>query len=252
MMHCKIMNAIPHPFKSGAAATGADATSTGLASTDARLVKGHEARERLMAAALRLFADKGYGRTSTREVCQQAGVNVAAIHYYFGDKAALYREVFLAPVRTVLGRAMAGVGPQTGFKDAMLCTYQAFLEPQRTADESMMQVLRLHFRERIDPTGLVAAELAALVRPHFEAVVAAILRDLSLPAPDDEVHGLAMAVLALGADAAMSCEWNRTLAPGLFEGGDGVDRTIARLTRFAVALLDTERARRSAVAEAAQ
>lgn len=40
------------------------------------------------------FADRGFGPTSVREICEAAGVNVAAINYYFRSKEQLYREVF--------------------------------------------------------------------------------------------------------------------------------------------------------------
>ncbi|HEY6773948.1 MAG TPA: TetR family transcriptional regulator, partial [Oxalicibacterium sp.] len=59
---------------------------------------GAEARNRLLHAALHLFAEKGFSKTSTRDIAQKAGVNLAAIKYYFGDKAGLYRAVYTEPV----------------------------------------------------------------------------------------------------------------------------------------------------------
>ena len=59
---------------------------------------GVEARARLLRAALRLFAHKGFAKTSTREIAQAAGANIAAIQYYFGDKAGLYSATFSEPM----------------------------------------------------------------------------------------------------------------------------------------------------------
>ena len=47
---------------------------------------GVEARNRLLDAALALFAEKGFAKTSTREIAAAAQVNIASISYYFGDK----------------------------------------------------------------------------------------------------------------------------------------------------------------------
>ena len=52
-------------------------------------VGAQPARERLMLAALKLFAQQGYAKTSVRAIAAEANANVAAISYYFGDKAAL-------------------------------------------------------------------------------------------------------------------------------------------------------------------
>lgn len=49
-----------------------------------------ESRERLLSAAGELFAERGYDRTTVREVGLQAGVDPALIARYFGSKAALY------------------------------------------------------------------------------------------------------------------------------------------------------------------
>ena len=60
-----------------------------------RASRGEEerARERLLLAALRLFAEQGYAKTSIRQIGMAANVNVASVSYYFGNKAGLYRAV---------------------------------------------------------------------------------------------------------------------------------------------------------------
>ena len=47
---------------------------------------------RLLEAAERVFAEKGYKAASVREICKQAGLNIAGVNYYFGDKERLYIE----------------------------------------------------------------------------------------------------------------------------------------------------------------
>jgi AcrR family transcriptional regulator len=60
------------------------------------------ARARLLQAGLRLFAEKGFDATTTREIASESGLNVSLISYYFGGKEGLYRkaiEDYAASVR---------------------------------------------------------------------------------------------------------------------------------------------------------
>lgn len=57
------------------------------------------ARERLLAAALTVFAKCGYDDASTREITEAAGTNVASVNYYFGSKQELYTELVRARAR---------------------------------------------------------------------------------------------------------------------------------------------------------
>ena len=50
---------------------------------------GAKARQQLLHAGLKLFAEKGFAKTSTREIALAAHANVASISYYFGDKEGL-------------------------------------------------------------------------------------------------------------------------------------------------------------------
>lgn len=50
---------------------------------------GPDQRERLLDAATACFARNGIAATSLRAIADEAGVNPALLHYYFGDKAQL-------------------------------------------------------------------------------------------------------------------------------------------------------------------
>jgi AcrR family transcriptional regulator len=50
-------------------------------------------RERILRQAQRLFARKGYGATSLRELASAAGVRLFTLQHHFGSKQALYAEM---------------------------------------------------------------------------------------------------------------------------------------------------------------
>ena len=52
-----------------------------------------DTRARLLDAATRLFAERGFHNVSVRDICAEAGANVAAVNYHFDGKLGLYREV---------------------------------------------------------------------------------------------------------------------------------------------------------------
>jgi TetR/AcrR family transcriptional regulator len=53
-----------------------------------------QTRERILDAAHRVFLQKGTAGARTQEIADEAGVNKALVHYYFGTKAALADAIF--------------------------------------------------------------------------------------------------------------------------------------------------------------
>ena len=65
----------------------------------------------MLAAAERLFAERGYAGAAIREIASEAGVNGAMIHYYFGNKDGLYFAVIenaASTVRDLIAEATGG------------------------------------------------------------------------------------------------------------------------------------------------
>ncbi len=63
------------------------------------------ARERLLEAAIALFARKGYHAASVREICEAAGVTKPVLYYWFRSKEGLFQELVREP--TAMFKAMA-------------------------------------------------------------------------------------------------------------------------------------------------
>ena len=62
-----------------------------------------ETEERILAAALDVFASKGQDGARMQEIADAAGINKALLHYYFRNKAQLYEQVFDYVFRRFLG-----------------------------------------------------------------------------------------------------------------------------------------------------
>ncbi len=205
---------------------------------------GADARERVLHAGLKLFADKGFAKTSTREIAQAAGANVAAISYYFGDKAGLYRAVFADPAHPVGASAEAQAAPAT-LRGALEAFFSGFLQPLKQG-ELAQQRARLQLREMLQPSGLWTDQPDHRVRPAHIALLALICQQLGIPEADDEAHRLAFAIIGMALQMLVSRELIESLRPQLLATPQAVDASTQRLAAYAEALIGFEQARRAA------
>ncbi len=204
---------------------------------------GALARQRLLLAALKLFASNGFSKTSTREIADAAGVNIAAISYYFGDKAALYRTVFVEPMGGHHNDPSLFAQPGLEMRQALQVYYAGFLAPMKQGD-LLQQCVRLHYREMIEPTGLWAQEIEHGIKPAHKALCAVLCRHLGLARPDAEIHRLGFAIAALALQMFVGRDLIDAIAPRLASTPTAIDRAVQRLTDFASAMVDAERVHR--------
>jgi AcrR family transcriptional regulator len=57
--------------------------------------RSRETKQRIINAGLKLFSEKGFYKTNSKEIAREAGVSIGSFYIYFSDKKALFREVLV-------------------------------------------------------------------------------------------------------------------------------------------------------------
>jgi AcrR family transcriptional regulator len=205
---------------------------------------GEQSRERLLHAALNLFAHQGFAKTSTREIAEAAGANLAAIKYYFGDKAGLYRAVFFELQSKPEEEIRRYGGEALSLREALRGLYLGFLEPLKQGELTTL-CMKLHMREMLEPTGLWAEEIDQGIRPMHEALLKVLCRHLGVAQPDDELQRLAICVSALGVHLHVGRDVTDALAPSLNASPEALDHWLDTLVMYAEAMVAAEARRRA-------
>jgi AcrR family transcriptional regulator len=129
-----------------------------------------ETQSKILDTAERLFGDQGYAGTSLRQIIADAGVNLAAIHYHFGNKEELLDQVVLRKAGPVneervarLDRYEAESGSEPVPLEKLM---NAFLEPPMLLVKSNPEVAKL--MGRLYSEGL----MPAIAQRHFQTVKA--------------------------------------------------------------------------------
>jgi AcrR family transcriptional regulator len=227
----------PTLLSAAPSATAADALRP--ARHDAEATRG-----RLLASGLRLFALQGFARTSTRELAEDAGVNVAAISYHFGDKAGLYLALFNEPPGLPPGELAQRLAAAADLAGALRIFVGALLDPLRQGDTARL-CMKLHYREMLEPTGLCRDGVAQSIRPAHDALLARLAAHFGLAAADDELQRLAVSIAGLAVHLHVGHDAIERLAPQLLQPADAIDRWAERLMMYALAMVQAEAARRA-------
>lgn len=132
--------------------------------TVAKRQDGKETRRRVLNAASKVFAEKGYRNAKVSEICKLAGANVAAVNYYFGDKAGLYEESWRHAYLKNNGHdflQLSDGDPVERLREYIQILLKNFLETGELRSFS-----RLYLRELLNPTGLIKDSWHELVKPN--------------------------------------------------------------------------------------
>jgi TetR/AcrR family transcriptional repressor of nem operon len=192
----------------------------------------HDTRRRLLAAALRLFHEKGYGSTSIADILHSAGANAGSLYHFFPTK----QDLLLA----VLATYRQGIGPMllepawTGVADpiervfALLARYRDLLAASDCLYGCPIGSLALELHE---PDPAVRELLAANFDAWVDAV-AACFDEVGdrLPRRTD-TRELAVFTLTVMEGGVMQARTQRSLEP--FDAGvarlrDYLSRLVSR------------------------
>ncbi|GAB1488515.1 DUF1956 domain-containing protein [Opitutaceae bacterium] len=200
--------------------------------------RSEETRRRLLEAGAAVFAQHGFHRAPTRTIAKEAGANIALIHYHFGDKAGLYREIFAERFRRQESNVEKLIQPDAKFVEI----YAGLARHLLTASDDLRRMAR---REEIEPTGLLGREWLQPLRKGHERFLASVCRELGLNQPDLQAERLAFGLVGMITVFSHNRPVIQLIAPSLVEDSNWIEVTIEQLTRQALALLRAERKARA-------
>jgi AcrR family transcriptional regulator len=151
-----------------------------------------ETQERILRAAVALFATHGYERTSISAIASRAEVSRPAVFWHFGDKESLFREAFrrmLLPFFGELQRKLAHVDPGKR-------VFEIFDVYERVVQENRETILAI-VRWFLESEALRASLRATLFALHDELMrdFRAAFEELAIDAQEADI--LSAAVLSM-------------------------------------------------------
>jgi AcrR family transcriptional regulator len=160
-------------------------------------VKDLETRERLLSAASRLFAERGFAKVTVRDICRRARANVAAVNYHFHGKTGLYEEVLRSAIQIMRStteaaeRAGAGRPPEEQFEAFISIFLQRVVVE---GHNSWIHGLMMH--ELSDPTAALDMVVDQVLRPRMAYLSSIIARLIDCREDDPRVARCLMSIQA--------------------------------------------------------
>ncbi|MFT3819984.1 MAG: TetR/AcrR family transcriptional regulator [Rubrivivax sp.] len=112
-----------------------------------------DARDRIVEAALTVFANRGFDGATTREIAKEAGVSSALIHHHFQDKETLWNlvgsritEEFVEAANASIDPALAGTAQ--GVRKMMTAYMRYWREHPRALRFQLWRLLGAPRQER--------------------------------------------------------------------------------------------------------
>lgn len=138
----------------------------------------HDTRNRLLAAAEDLFADRGFTAVSIRDIAAEADVNVAAVNYHFHSKDNLYVEVLRHVMSAKRDRYVevlkAGAGASSTDLESVLRSFFRVHFEDTFKHRSGANFLRLLVREIHEGHRLACPEMEGLIRPLWDRLAESV------------------------------------------------------------------------------
>ena len=198
-------------------------------------------REKLVDAAGRIFAERGYRAATIREICETAGENVAAVHYHFGDKLGLYAEVVQQSVQAAGIEAIKHALDQTAPPEEILrAVIRARLGSLCSADRKDWH-FRILVHEMAQPTEASEQLINHVGQPLFNRLLELVGSMIDLPANDNKTRMCAISVMGQILAYIFAAPLLRGVWPDLKMTPDQVERIAEHIGDFSLSYIQNFR-----------
>ncbi|HEX2677480.1 MAG TPA: TetR/AcrR family transcriptional regulator [Polyangiales bacterium] len=124
-----------------------------------------ESKRRILDAAERAFARRGFEGARLRDIASDAGVHHALVHHYYGDKRGLFKEVLeraLATISSAGLESLAGANDLESTVTHLVSALHDFMSTQR----DLLHIIENAYRDKDGVAHeLTTASLGSLAAP---------------------------------------------------------------------------------------
>ena len=197
---------------------------------------GEATRAHLLDTAGRVFAERGFAGTTSKEICARAGTPLASVNYHFGSRDALYEAVLIEAHRQLIGLDdLVALTQGLDGADAKLRAIVAHLVGLAT-NRATPWGFRVMLREVLSPSAAIPALIEKAVRPKARLMLGLMAELLGLPPEHPAVQrGVMFTVLPCIAMMVAPKEMPARLLPSAAKDGDALG---ADFVRFVMAGLE--------------
>jgi len=155
-------------------------------------------KEKIILAAIEEFVEHGFAGARVRNISIKAGVNLAAISYYFGGKEELYKEVlrYIGEIPDHLDIATEQLPPEATPEDFLRHWLITFLKHSSSESRLFRLRYRMVVREMLSPSPYFSEMFVARMKPRFQQLGELIRRVRRVPTSDQELTMLFALMLA--------------------------------------------------------
>lgn len=189
---------------------------------------------RLLEAACRVFAEKGYRGATVQEISSLAGANIASINYHFNDKKTLYVEAWRYAFATSIEQYPpdGGVSADAPPEERLRGNISALL--RRISDKNTVEFL-IARNEVTNPTGFLKEVMREEIAPPHEIMKKAV-RDLLGPnASESQVRYSVLCIITQCFEPiVLTRSINEQDGKGIFPPIDNIEEFIEHVIQFSL------------------
>ncbi len=152
------------------------------------MVRGTDKRERIFAAAVKLFAERGFHGTSVPDLAREAGVGAGTIYRYFESKEALVNELYRHHKQRLTAHLLDDFPLDAPWREQLGVLWRRLVDYARRHPTELAFLELLHHAPYLDPSSRAMEEAGSLlIRSRLDAARAAgAIKDID----GDVLHAL--------------------------------------------------------------
>jgi TetR/AcrR family transcriptional regulator len=175
-------------------------TETTQLSRPSRRRNPEESRRRILDAAERAFALRGYAGARLRDIAQEAGVHHALVHHYYGDKRGLFDEVVRRGLSRISSAGLETLAEPPQSLENTLRPFVGVLFDFCANNKNLLRIIEGAFRDR-QSVAYEATEklLTNQVGPLLERLEAQLRLGQKAGAVRDDIPVASLLTMSFGA-----------------------------------------------------